>query len=58
MQRYQIMMYQNISFEVKKMEKEDLLAEKRDGFKIPANGVSGNQFHNGSGKPLPDVYLN
>jgi hypothetical protein len=41
MQENQIMMYQNSSFEVKRMGKEDLLAEKRDAFKIPANGQTG-----------------
>jgi hypothetical protein len=40
MQRNQIIMYQNISFEVKRMAKEDLLAEKRNVGKIPANGES------------------
>ena len=33
-------MYQNISVEVKRMGKEDLLAEKRNVGKIPANGES------------------
>jgi hypothetical protein len=28
-------MYQNSSFEVKRMAQEDLLAEKHDGYKIP-----------------------
>jgi hypothetical protein len=44
MQKNQIIMYQNSSFEVKRMAQEDLLAEKRGVCKIPTNGITGIQL--------------